>query len=235
MRQRLAIYFKVADKTIAEVHRELIALLAGWTFPRRSMAPPTKSPTRSASPRTIVRAPGMPTRRGGCTGRSSARTAISPHSARSIAASRRPSQLFWGSFDLAVTRFSGRTAPPHPGGIPHLPDAVTREAYSHEVISAGFWPGGEVFDEAAFYAYAYPTPAGLAWSRTSWRRRSGAASLGEFLLPYASRARRAADPDADGAGFLHATFAAASAACSTGRDELGDRRRIRPIGHPPAP
>src|SRR6201999_2486637 len=72
-----------------------------------------------------------------------------------------PVHFFWGSFDLAVTRFSGRRAPLHPGGIPHLPDAVTREAYSHEVSSAGFWPGGGGFDEPAFYAYAYPAPAGF--------------------------------------------------------------------------
>ena len=77
-----------------------------------------------------------------------------------------PSHLFWGSFDLAVTRFSGREAPPHPGGVPNLPDSVTREAYSHEVISAGFWPGNELgnetddagVQEAAFYAYSYPSP-----------------------------------------------------------------------------
>src|SRR6202046_4360731 len=73
-----------------------------------------------------------------------------------------PVHFFWGSFDLAVTRFSGRRAPPHPGGIPHLPDAVTREAYSHEVSSAGFWPGGGGGDEPCFYSYAYPTPAGFA-------------------------------------------------------------------------
>lgn len=69
-----------------------------------------------------------------------------------------PVHLFWGSFDLAVTRFSGREAPPHPGGIPHLPDRVTREAYSHEVMSVGFWPGNEMYPQAAFYAYAYPEP-----------------------------------------------------------------------------
>ncbi len=72
-----------------------------------------------------------------------------------------PSHLFWGSFDLAVTRFSGRTAPLHPGGFPNLPDDVTREAYSHEVASAGFWLGGGGVDEAAFYAYGYPSPDGL--------------------------------------------------------------------------
>ncbi len=74
-----------------------------------------------------------------------------------------PVHFFWGSFDLAVTRFSGRRAPLHPGGVPHLPDAVAREAYSHEVSSAGFWPGGGgPIDEAAFYSYAYPAPEGFA-------------------------------------------------------------------------
>src|SRR5580704_12186938 len=72
-----------------------------------------------------------------------------------------PVHFFWGSFDLAVTRFSGQPAPRHPGGVPGLPDAVTREAYSHEVSSAGFWPGNEAFPQAAFYSYAYPEPAGF--------------------------------------------------------------------------
>ncbi|MGE5722457.1 MAG: DUF5996 family protein, partial [Sphingomonadales bacterium] len=73
-----------------------------------------------------------------------------------------PVHFFWGSFDLAVTRFSGRPAPLHPGGVPGLPDAVTREAYSHEVSSAGFWPGSPAYPRAAFYAYAYPVPEGYA-------------------------------------------------------------------------
>jgi len=73
-----------------------------------------------------------------------------------------PVHFFWGSFDLAVTRFSGRRAPPHPGGIPGLSDEVTREAYSHEVSSAGFWPGNDAFPRATFYSYAYPQPAGFS-------------------------------------------------------------------------
>ena len=121
-----------------------------------------------------------------------------------------PSHLFWGSFDLAVTRFSGRSAPVHPGGIPSLPDTVTREAYSHEVISAGFWPGGGGFGEAAFYAYAYPTPEGLAGAAVQpagafWHR-----DLREFILPYADL-RQAPDPDRELQRFLDATFAAAAA------------------------
>jgi hypothetical protein len=120
-----------------------------------------------------------------------------------------PSHLFWGSFDLAVTRFSGRAAPPHPGGIPNLPDAVTREAYSHEVISAGFWPGGNGFEEAAFYAYAYPTPARLGEAVVSPAAASWHGGMGEFLLPYAEVAS-APDPQAALAAFLQSTYDAAA-------------------------
>src|SRR5205814_1583066 len=77
-----------------------------------------------------------------------------------------PVHFFWGSFDLAVTRFSGRRAPRHPGGVPHLPDAVAHEAYSHEVSSAGFWPGGGAIDYPAFYSYAYPQPSGFRTAQT---------------------------------------------------------------------
>ena len=118
-----------------------------------------------------------------------------------------PSQLFWGSFDLAVTRFSGRAAPVHPGGVPNLPDAVTREAYSHEEISAGFWPGGNGFDEAAFYAYAYPTPDALAGQAIVPETAFWHPDLREFVLPYA-RVRDAADPDRELQRFLQSTFEA---------------------------
>ena len=120
-----------------------------------------------------------------------------------------PSHLFWGSFDLAVTRFSGRRAPRHPGGIPHLPDEVTREAYSHEVISAGFWPGNGGFGQAAFYAYAYPVPETLSEVRIEPEAAGWSRELGEFVLPYAS-VREAADPDAAVAQFLTSTYAAAA-------------------------
>jgi hypothetical protein len=121
-----------------------------------------------------------------------------------------PSHLFWGSFDLAVTRFSGREAPPHPGGIPALPDAVTREAYSHEVISAGFWPGGEAFPQAAFYAYAYPAPAGLSERTVAPPAAFWHPDLGEFLLPYES-VRETTDPEGTLQQFLASTFEAAAA------------------------
>lgn len=120
-----------------------------------------------------------------------------------------PSHLFWGSFDLAVTRFSGRSAPVHPGGVPGLPDRVTREAYSHEVISAGFWPGGNGFEEAAFYAYAYPTPVALSVKPVEPEAAFWHRDLREFLLPYAA-VRAAPNPDAELQRFLQSTFACAS-------------------------
>lgn len=120
-----------------------------------------------------------------------------------------PSHLFWGSFDLAVTRFSGRRAPRHPGGIPALPDAVTREAYSHEVSSAGFWPGGGGVDEAMFYAYAYPAPDGFAGYAVKPAAAGFDPKLGEFLLPYEA-VRTSADPEGDLMGFLQSTYEAAA-------------------------
>ena len=119
-----------------------------------------------------------------------------------------PVHFFWGSFDLAVTRFSGRTAPPHPGGVPRLGDAVVREAYSHEVSSAGFWPGSDAWPHAAFYSYAYPEPQAF---RTAAVRAPGSfvAELGEYVLPYAAVAA-AADPDAMLLDFLGDTYAAAA-------------------------
>ena len=120
-----------------------------------------------------------------------------------------PVHLFWGSFDLAVTRFSGRCAPSHPGGIPSLPDAVTREAYSHEVSSAGFWPGGNGVDEAMFYAYAYPTPDGFKDRPIEPKAGRFDAALGEFLLPYEA-VRTSADPEATLLRFLQSTYVAAA-------------------------
>jgi Family of unknown function (DUF5996) len=120
-----------------------------------------------------------------------------------------PVHFFWGSFDIAVTRFSGRRAPPHPGGAPGLSDAVMREAYSHEVSSAGFWPGGGGIDYAAFYSYAYPEPDGFRSSAVAPAGASFNAALGEFLLPYDS-VRAAPDPDAALLAFLQSTYEAAA-------------------------
>jgi Family of unknown function (DUF5996) len=119
-----------------------------------------------------------------------------------------PVHFFWGSFDLAVTRFSGRTAPKHPGGVPGLSDAVACEAYSHEECSAGFWPGSDAFPQAAFYSYAYPAPPGYG-DRPVTNGAHFDAKLGEFVLPYET-VRAAADPDSLLLDFLSTTYAAAA-------------------------
>jgi hypothetical protein len=118
-----------------------------------------------------------------------------------------PVHFFWGAADLAVTRFSGRRAPEHPGGIPNLPDWVTREAYSHEVSSCGFWPGGGPIDYPAFYAYAYPEPAGCADATVRPAEAFYSSDLREFILPY-DVVRQAPDPDETLLDFLQTTYAA---------------------------
>jgi hypothetical protein len=130
-----------------------------------------------------------------------------------------PAHFFWGSFDFAITRFSGRKAPPHPGGVPHLPDAVTREAYSHEVSSAGFWPGGGAIDFPAFYAYAYPTPEGFADAPVRPEAAFFHQQMGEFILPY-DAVRNAPAPDALLLEFLQTTYEAAAIAASWDRAAL---------------
>ncbi|NLU72667.1 hypothetical protein HCC61_08270 [Streptomyces sp. HNM0575] len=118
-----------------------------------------------------------------------------------------PVHFFWGSMDLACTRFSGRTAPPHPGGAPHLANWVMEEAYDRELSSCGFWPGGA--EEGAFYSYAYPTPAGFAEHRIAPESAYYSAEYGEFLLPYEA-VRTAADPEHDLLRFLETTYEAAA-------------------------
>lgn len=119
-----------------------------------------------------------------------------------------PVHFFWGGFDLAVTRFSGRAAPPHPGGIPNLPDWITRESYSHEVSSCGFWPGGYGLD-AMFYAYAYPQPEGFAQAPIHPADASYNTQLREFLLPYEA-VRSSADRDGAVLAFFQSAYEAAA-------------------------
>ena len=130
-----------------------------------------------------------------------------------------PVHFFWGSFDLAVTRFSGRAAPPHGGGLPNFPDDVAREAYSHEVTSAGFWPGNRDAPTPIFYAYAYPTPDGFSDAEVAPADAHWLDELGEFALPYAAVAG-ADDPDAALTAFLESTHAAAADLAGWERDAL---------------
>ena len=120
-----------------------------------------------------------------------------------------PVHFFWGSFDLAVTRFSGRRAPEHPGGVPNMADWVTREAYSHEVSSCGFWPGGGSVEEPVFYAYAYPAPEGFQDYRVEPKEAFYSLQMQEFILPYEA-VRQADDPDAMLFAFLQSTYEAAA-------------------------
>lgn len=120
-----------------------------------------------------------------------------------------PVHFFWGSFDLAVTRFSGRRAPKHPGGVPNMADSVTWEAYSHEVSSCGFWPGGGAVTEPMFYAYAYPEPDGFKDYPVHPAEAFYYAPMREFFLPYEA-VRRAADPDSTLLAFAQSTYEAAA-------------------------
>ncbi len=145
-----------------------------------------------------------------------------------------PIHFFWGSFDLAVTRFSGRPAPRHPGGVPHLPDVVAEEAYSHEVSSAGFWPGGGgPIDYPAFYSYAYPAPEKFAQASVRPAEAFFSRDLGEFILPYEA-VRAAPNPKPVLMDFLQSTY---DAAADLGRWDraaldcpLGEPGRPRPVG-----
>jgi hypothetical protein len=132
-----------------------------------------------------------------------------------------PVHFFWGAPDLAVTRFSGRRAPPHPGGFPNMPDWVTREAYSHEVSSAGFWPGGYGVD-ASFYSYAYPEPEGYGQAHVEPSAAYYHTQLHEFLLPY-DAVRECEDPDAMVMSFLQTTY---EAAANLGKWDRVDLERV---------
>ena len=139
-----------------------------------------------------------------------------------------PVHFFWGSFDLAVTRFSGRTAPEHPGGIPNLPDEITREAYSHEVSSCGFWPGNADAPDPIFYAYAYPTPEGFSEAAVRPEAAFWLEELGEFILPYEA-VRAAESPDDMLSEFMESTYVAAADLAGWEREALELPPGFRPL------
>ena len=138
-----------------------------------------------------------------------------------------PVHFFWGSFDLAVTRFSGRPAPPHPGGIPHLPDAITREAYSQEVSSLGFWPGNTAVPTPVFYSYAYPEPSGFPEAKVLPAAAIYEPKLREFILPY-DVVRTAEKPDEVLLEFAQSAYDAASRLGRWDREAL---QEIKPSLH----
>ena len=134
-----------------------------------------------------------------------------------------PVHFFWGAPDLAVTRFSGRSAPKHPGGIPHLPDAITREAYSQEVSSLGFWPGADAMPMAIFYSYAYPEPTGFSEAKVKPDAASYNAQFREFVLPY-DAVRTAKSPDDAILDFAQSTYDAASQLGNWDRATLEEKK-----------
>jgi hypothetical protein len=134
-----------------------------------------------------------------------------------------PVHFFWGSFDLAVTRFSGRLAPPHPGGIPHLPDAITREAYSQEVSSLGFWPGNAAMPTPIFYSYAYPEPKGFSEAKIKPPSAAYNSQVKEFVLPY-DAVRTAKSPDETLLAFAQSTYDAASTLGAWDRAALEEKK-----------
>ena len=134
-----------------------------------------------------------------------------------------PVHFFWGSFDLAVTRFSGRPAPPHPGGVPHLPDTITREAYSQEVSSLGFWPGNDAAPEPIFYSYAYPAPPGFSEAKIQPDATVYETKLREFILPY-DAVRTAENPDKALLEFAQSAYDAASTLGKWDRASLEEKK-----------
>jgi len=130
-----------------------------------------------------------------------------------------PVHLFWGGLDLAVTRFSGRRAPEHPGGFPHLPDRITREAYSHEVSSCGFWAGNEQMPQPLFYSYAYPEPEGFSTARVRPGGAFYSSELREFIFPY-DEVRQSSSPDQALLDFLQSSYEAAADFGAWDRSEL---------------
>jgi hypothetical protein len=132
-----------------------------------------------------------------------------------------PVHFFWGSFDMAVSFFSGRKAPKHPGGIPGLPDRVTEEAYDREVSSAGFWTGSDQLPEAAFYCYLYPEPEGYKTAKLQPKEAGYNTNLGEFILPY-SAVQQSADPEKTLLEFLQSTYEAGADLAKWNREILED-------------
>ncbi len=130
-----------------------------------------------------------------------------------------PVHLFWGAFDIAVTRFSGRPAPEHPGGMPNMPLDVMQEAYSQEVSSAGFWPGADSFPEPIFYSYCYPSPEEFSKQKVLPKEAFWYADLGEYVLKYED-VRKAADPEKALMDFLETTYVAAANTGNWDRENL---------------
>jgi hypothetical protein len=221
--------------SVAVFYRRFMAELAGAGVDVTIGLLPNEIPDPIRFPTTRCMAPMTQQRSTRSGAAHSGRPCVSPVPHR-VLGKASPVHFFWGSFDLAVTRFSGRMAPPHPGGVPGLPDAVTREAYSHEVSSAGFWPGNDKYPEAAFYSYAYPAPKGFGQASVEPVGARWSAEMGEWLLAYEA-VRTAADPESALLSFLETTYRAAADLATWDRAlecAIGAPSRPRPVQPPEA-
>lgn len=215
-------------KTVAEFHAEVLAVLEGMGV-RVSINPiPNELPDPIPFPEDETHGTYEPDHVAALHGAlvQTARV-MSEFRARFIGKVS-PVHFFWGSFDLAVTRFSGRAAPPHPGGMPNLPDVVAREAYSHEVSSCGFWLGNREAPDPIFYGYAYPTPDGFSEAAVQPKDAFWLADLGEFALPYEA-ARGSDAPDENLIAFCQSTYDAAADLAEWDREKLEWERGYRPL------
>jgi hypothetical protein len=199
----------LAPRPVADFHREVMAALSALGLETRIWPRPVEVATAIPFPEDRVHASYDADAAARFFGALVQATRVLTEFRGRFVGKASPVHFFWGSFDLAVTRFSGRRAPPHPGGTPNLADWVAREAYSHEVSSCGFWPGGEMLPEPVFYAYAYPEPAGFAAAPLRPSAARYHPDLHEFVLPYEA-VRQAARPDDDLMTFCQSTYEAAA-------------------------
>ncbi len=215
--------------SVAQFHRELFGHLADLGLPVRIHGRPNELPDATPFAEDTAHASYDPEFVGRfhrvLLGATHALTAFRA----SFVGKAAPVQFYWGGFDLNLALFSGRPAPPHPGGFPHMPDWVTREAYSHEVYECGFWPGGAMLPEAGFYAYGYPAPRGFPGAPVRPAAARYVEAMGEFFLPYEA-IRRGPSPGAAILEFCRSAYAAVADLGGWDRAAL-ERREDPRAGH----
>lgn len=227
-RERGTESFDLGPITVADFYTKLFDTLKGLEIDVRISTQPCEVPTPIRFPEDSVHGSYDPDHVHALHGALSSAHRVMTDFRSRFTGKVSPVHLFWGAFDLAVTRFSGRTAPEHPGGIPNLADAVTREAYSHEVSSAGFWVGNREAPNPVFYSYAYPTPDGFPEAKVRPEGAFWFKDLGEFLLPYET-VRGAASPEDALTAFFQSTYEAAADLARWDRKSLEWAPGYRPL------
>lgn len=208
---------RLEQPTIQALYKALIAMLERHSLPARFNPNPSELPeavgfAEDDAPRKYAPASADRFREA-----VAAMLPVFEHLRAGFSGKSSPVHFWWGAFDLAVSRFSGRTAPPHPGGMPGLPDRIAREAYSHEVASSGFWAGGATEAEPFFYSYIYPEPNSYREAKVAHGHFD--TGFGEFILPY-SNVVRASDPGTVVADFFETAYEAGANLAGWDRTEL---------------